>query len=60
MVVVAIGIALLGLLGIVLFTEVWYRIGLGAAMAVIVGVLLFLGWRTDKKDREAREELEGI
>jgi integral membrane sensor domain MASE1 len=59
-VVVAIGIALLGLLGMVLFTELWYRIGLGAAIAVLVGVLLFIGWRKDQKDREAREELEAL
>jgi integral membrane sensor domain MASE1 len=60
MVVVAIGIALLGLLGIVLFTELWYRLSLGAAIAVLVGVLLFIGWRKDQRDREAREELEAL
>lgn len=60
MVVVSIGIFVAGLIGILLFNELWYRIGLGATMAVIVGVLLFLGWRTDQKDREAREELESI
>lgn len=57
---VAIAIFVAGLIGILLFSELWYRIGLGAAIAVLVAVLLFLGWRTDQKDREAREELEGI
>jgi membrane protein implicated in regulation of membrane protease activity len=60
MVFVAIGVAAAGIIGILLFTELWYRIGLGATMAVIVAVLLYLGWRKDKKDAEAREELESI
>ena len=60
MVVLAIAIFVAGLIGILLFTELWYRIGLGATIAVLVAVLLFLGWRTDRKDREAREELESI
>ena len=60
MVFVAIGVAAAGIIGILLFTELWYRIGLGATMAVIVAALLYLGWRQDKKDAEAREELESI
>jgi len=60
MVVLAIAIFVAGLIGILLFSELWYRIGLGATIAVLVAVLLFLGWRTDRKDREAREELESI
>ena len=60
MVAVAIGIVILGVIGLVIFTELWYRLSLGAAIVVLVGVLLFIGWRTDQKDREAREELEGI
>jgi len=60
MVFVAIGVAAAGIIGILLFTELWYRIGLGATLAVIVAALLYLGWRQDKKDAEARAELEGI
>jgi len=60
MVFVAIGVAAAGVIGILLFTELWYRIGLGATMAVIVALLLYLGWRKDKKDAEAREELESM
>ena len=60
MFLVAIAIFVVGLVAIFLFSELWYRIGLGAAIAVLVAVLLYLGWRTDQKDREAREELEGI
>lgn len=60
MVFVAIGVTAAGIIGILLFTELWYRIGLGATMAVIVAALLYLGWRQDRKDAEAREELESI
>jgi membrane protein implicated in regulation of membrane protease activity len=60
MVFVAIGVAAAGVIGILLFTELWYRIGLGATMAVIVALLLYIGWRKDKKDAEAREELESM
>ena len=59
MVAVAIGITAAGIVGILLFTELWYRLGLGAAIAVLVGIVLFLGWRSDQKaERMAREELE--
>jgi Flp pilus assembly protein TadB len=60
MVAVAIGIALLGLLGIVLFTELWYRLSLGAAIVVLVAVVLFLGWRSDQKAERMREEYDSV
>ena len=55
-----IGILLLGALGIVIFDRVWYRIGLGAAIVVVCGGLLFFAWWTDRKDRAARAGLEDV
>lgn len=58
MVAVAIGIMALGILGILIFNALWFRIGLGATIAIIVGILLYLGWREDQKTAARREGLE--
>jgi hypothetical protein len=50
----------LGFLGIWLFSAIWLRIGLGAAIIVIVGGLAFFAWRQDQKARKTREGLERI
>ena len=57
-----IGIAflLIGVLGIVIFDAIWVRIGLGAAVVIVVGGLLFFAWRQDQKARESRAGLERI
>jgi hypothetical protein len=55
-----IAIILLGGLAIVIFDRLWYRIGLGAAIVVVFGGLLFFAWWTDRKDRAARAGLEEI
>jgi Flp pilus assembly protein TadB len=57
-VVIAFVVALF--LGIVIFTEIWYQIGLGVALVVICAPLLFFAWRSDRKSRRAREGLEDI
>jgi hypothetical protein len=55
-----VAIILLGGLAIVLFDRLWYRIGLGAAIVVVFGGLLFFAWWTDRKDRAARAGLDDI
>jgi uncharacterized membrane protein len=55
-----IGIFLLGILGILLFSALWFRIGFGIAVVVLVGALLYMAWRQDRKDREERAGLEQI
>jgi hypothetical protein len=55
-----IAVLLLGVLGIVIFDRIWYQIGLGAAIVVVCGGLLFFAWITDRKDRAARAGLEDI
>jgi Flp pilus assembly protein TadB len=51
---------LAGVLAIVLFEGLWVRIGLGAAIVVIVGGVLFMAWRTDQKAKASRAGLERI
>ena len=51
---------LLGYLVILLFGGIWTRVGLGAALVVVFGGLVFLAWRGDRKAKKAREGLERI
>lgn len=49
-----------GILGIVLFSGIWVRVGFGAAIVVVFGGALVLAWRADRKAKRAREGLERI
>ena len=57
-----IGIAflLVGVLGLVIFDAIWVRVGLGVALVIVVGGLLFFAWRQDQKAKESRAGLERI
>ncbi|HET9437267.1 MAG TPA: hypothetical protein VFO64_03625 [Gaiellaceae bacterium] len=55
-----IAVLLLGVLGIIIFDRIWYQVGLGAAILVVCGGLLFFAWWTDRKDRAARAGLDDI
>jgi hypothetical protein len=57
---IAAGLFLLGILGIVIFSNIWFRVGLGAAILIVVGGLLLFAWRQDQKARASREGLERI
>ena len=56
----AIAVLLLGVLGIIIFDRIWYQVGLGAAIVVVCGGLLFFAGWTDRKDQAARAGLEDI
>jgi hypothetical protein len=47
-------------LGIVIFDRIWYQVGLGAAIVVVCGGLLFFAWWTDRKGKSARAGLDDI
>jgi Flp pilus assembly protein TadB len=49
-----------GVIGIAVFGALWARIGIGAAIVIVVGGLLYFAWRQDQKAREARAGLERI
>jgi hypothetical protein len=51
---------IVGVIGIALFGALWARIGIGAAIVIVVGGLLFFAWRQDQKARESRAGLERI
>jgi hypothetical protein len=54
------GVCLLGALAILLFEDLWVQVGLGAAILVVCGGLLFLVWRTDRKSRDSRAGLDRV
>jgi len=49
-----------GMFGIAVFGALWARIGIGAALVIVVGGLLYFAWRQDQKARESRAGLERI
>ena len=51
---------LAGVLAIVLFTDLWMQVGLGAACLVLGGAVILLAWRSDRKAREARKGLDEL
>ena len=51
---------IVGVIGIALFGALWVRIGIGAAIMIVVGGLLFFAWRQDQKARESRAGLDRI
>ena len=57
-----IGIAflLIGVLGLLIFDALWVRMGLGVAMVVFFGGILFFAWRQDQKAKASRAGLERI
>lgn len=56
----AAGIIALGIGAIWIFNSLWVGVGLGAAIAVVVGGLLWFAWRKDKQARESRAGLERV
>jgi drug/metabolite transporter (DMT)-like permease len=50
----------LGVLGIVIFGDIWSRIGIGAAVVVVFGGLLFFVWRTEQKDKQRRAGIDEL
>jgi Flp pilus assembly protein TadB len=56
----AIGILILGVVGILIFDAIWVRTGLGAAIVVVCGGLLLFAWLTDRKDRAKRAGLDDL
>ena len=50
----AAAVLILGVIGIVIFSNVWARTGIGAAMVVFGGGLILLAWWYDKREKERR------
>jgi Flp pilus assembly protein TadB len=56
----AVLVLLAGVLGIYFFSALWVRVSFGAAVLIVIGGILVLVWRMEKRDRTAREGLERI
>jgi len=58
----AAGIAVLlgGVAVVLLFDSIWYQVGLGAAIVVVVGGLLLIAWFVDRKDRDQRAAIDEL
>ena len=50
----AIAFLFLGVLVIVIFERIWFRVGMGAALVVVFGGLLLVAWYVDRKDKAKR------
>ena len=57
---VGIAILLLGVLGVLIFDAIWFRIGMGAAFVLVFGGIVLLAWRSDRKDKERRAGLDEL
>jgi Flp pilus assembly protein TadB len=49
-----------GVIAIVIFGDIWARVGIGAAMVVVFGALLLFAWWFDRKEKEKRAGLEDL
>ena len=58
--VAGIAILTIGFIAILIFDALWFRIGFGAAFALLAGLLIFFAWRSDKKAKEARAGLDRV
>jgi Flp pilus assembly protein TadB len=56
----AIAILALGVLGIVIFGNIWARVGVGAAIVVVFGGLLVFAWSVDRKGKKARAGIDEL
>ena len=50
----AILVLLLGVLGVIVFSGVWVRVGFLTAIFTVFGILFVLGWVQDSKERRKR------
>jgi Flp pilus assembly protein TadB len=51
---------MLGIVAIVIFGNLWARVGIGAAIVVLCGGLLLWAWNVDRKDREIRAGIDEL
>ena len=56
----AIALLIAGVVAIVIFGDIWARVGIGAAVVVLVGAVLLFAWNVDRKDKAKRQGLEDL
>ena len=60
MAIVAIGVMAAGFIAILLFGNLWVQIGLGAAILLLCGVLLAIGWIFDRREHDRNAALDEL
>ncbi len=56
----AIALLLLGVLGILIFQGIWFRVGLGAAVVIVFGGILLVAWYVDRKEKAKRAGIDEL
>jgi hypothetical protein len=56
----AMAFLIVGVIAVLIFNALWFRIGFGTAVVLLSGVLIYFAWRSDKKAKEERAGLESI
>ena len=56
----AAGLLIVGVIGMVIFGNIWARTGIGAAIVVVSGGLLLYVWSLDRKVHAKRGGLEDL
>ena len=49
-----------GVIAFIIFGDIWARVGIGAAIAVVGGGLLLFAWNVDRKEREKRAGIDEL
>lgn len=57
---IAVAFFVLLVIGILVFEDIWFQVGLGAALLVMCTPLLIWAWYVDHKDKARRQDLEDI
>ena len=55
-----IALLLIGVILVLIFNALWFRIGLGAAFVLVFGVIVLLAWNTDRKNKAKRAGLPPV
>jgi Flp pilus assembly protein TadB len=56
----AIAFLLIGVILVLLFDAIWFRVGFGAAAVIVAGGLIFWAWSVDRKEKAKRADLPPI
>ena len=56
----AIAFLLLGVLVILIFDRIWFKVGFGTALVVVFGGLLVLAWYMDRKEKAKRAGIDEL
>jgi Flp pilus assembly protein TadB len=56
----AIAFLLVGVLLVLIFDAIWFRVGFGAAAAIVAGGLILWAWSVDRKEKAKRADLPPV